>query len=89
MRGWLPFLGLLLTFIAAMLVSNGGLITTIIIVGVSTWLTLGGMRAYPLPDLFVTFLLVVGHYAIYRPGVDLEYEPASQSVAGTGRGSTT
>jgi len=57
---WLPFLGLLLTFTAAMLVSNGGLITAAVIVGVATWLTLGGIRLYPLLDLFAAFLLGVG-----------------------------
>lgn len=57
---WLPFLGLLLTFTAAMLVSNGGLATAGVIVGVATWLTLNELRTYPILELLLAFGLGVG-----------------------------
>ncbi len=57
---WLPFLGLLLSFTAAMLVSNGGLTIAGVIVGVAAWLTFNEFRTYPLIDLVVAFGLGVG-----------------------------
>jgi signal transduction histidine kinase/CheY-like chemotaxis protein len=56
---WLPFLGLLLTFTGAMLVSGGGVATVAAIAGVATWLTYSQERAYPLPDLFIALMLGV------------------------------
>jgi signal transduction histidine kinase/CheY-like chemotaxis protein len=49
---WLPFLGLMLAFVSAMLVSNGGLATAGTIAASAVWLTQSGKRFYPLPELF-------------------------------------
>ncbi len=56
---WLPFLGLLLIFIGAMLLSGGGITTAALIGGTAIWLTYSQGRAYPLPDLFIALGLGV------------------------------
>jgi signal transduction histidine kinase/CheY-like chemotaxis protein len=56
---WLPFLGPLLTFVAAMLVSGGGFWTASAVAALTLWLTVGGARAYPLFGLFTALILGV------------------------------
>ncbi len=48
---WLPSLGLLLSFVSAMLVSGGELPTALAIGAWALWLVRSGTRAYPLPPL--------------------------------------
>ncbi|HDQ73612.1 MAG TPA: response regulator [Chloroflexi bacterium] len=55
---WLPFLGLMLVFVSAMLVSGGGFATAGAVVAIAAWLTLRDVRAYPLFGLLV--VLVIG-----------------------------
>ncbi len=54
---WVPFLGLPLVFVSAMLIPGGELITTGIIAAMTTWLVHNHTRAYPLPGLFATLAL--------------------------------
>ncbi len=50
---WLPFLGLMLTLIGAVLVSGGGLLSAGAVAVLSAWLSYGEWRAYPLAPLFI------------------------------------
>jgi signal transduction histidine kinase/CheY-like chemotaxis protein len=50
---WLPFLGLMLTFVGAMLVSGGGFVTAGVIAAPAIWLVHSDTRAYPLPELLI------------------------------------
>jgi signal transduction histidine kinase/CheY-like chemotaxis protein len=56
---WLPFLGLLLTFVSGMLVMSSELVTAIIIAILAARLVGNGVRDYSLPDLFVMLSLGV------------------------------
>ncbi len=56
---WLPFLGPILIFIAAMLVRGGGFWTAAMVAALTLWLAADGTRAYPLPGISVTLLLGV------------------------------
>lgn len=56
---WLPFLGLLLTFIGAMLVSGGEIFTAGTVATAALWLTRSGLRLYPMIDLLVGLVLSV------------------------------
>jgi signal transduction histidine kinase/CheY-like chemotaxis protein len=56
---WLPFLGLLLTFIGALLVSAGELVTAGAVTAMAVWLTYSGARAYPLSGLLMALALGV------------------------------
>ncbi len=48
---WIPFLGLMLVFIAGMLTPAGGFITAGLVAGAAVWLKYTGVRDYPLPGL--------------------------------------
>ncbi|OIO88095.1 MAG: hypothetical protein AUK03_16900 [Anaerolineae bacterium CG2_30_64_16] len=48
---WIPFLGVTLLFLAAMLVWGGALATGGLVAVLTTWLAHSGARAYPLPEL--------------------------------------
>ncbi|NOZ27780.1 MAG: response regulator [Chloroflexi bacterium] len=54
---WVPFFGLILAFISAMLVAGSGLATAGIVVGAAAWWTYEGVRAYPLLELFAGLML--------------------------------
>jgi signal transduction histidine kinase/CheY-like chemotaxis protein len=54
---WIPFLGLMPTFIGAMLVAGGGFVTGGAVAALAAWLVQGGSRAYPLPELLVALTL--------------------------------
>jgi signal transduction histidine kinase/CheY-like chemotaxis protein len=54
---WLPFAGLALIFMNAMLVAGGGFATAGIVAALAIWLTYIGNRAYPLPGLLVALAL--------------------------------
>ena len=54
---WLPFVGLMLAFPSALLVSGGGFVTMGAIVALAAWLTWDGRRAYPLPHLLAMLLV--------------------------------
>ncbi len=56
---WVPFLGLLLAFIGAMLFWGGAVITAGLIAAVAVWLNSQGFRLYPLPGLFITLSMGV------------------------------
>jgi len=56
---WLPFLGLLLTFVGAVLLLGGELATAGVIAVAAMWLTHSGARAYPLPGLLISLMLGV------------------------------
>jgi len=56
---WLPFLGILLTVIGAMLVSRGGLAAAIAIGLTAMGLSYSQGRAYPLPELLIVLALGV------------------------------
>jgi signal transduction histidine kinase/CheY-like chemotaxis protein len=57
---WLPFLGLPLAFVGAMLVAGGEFVSVGPIVALGVWLGRSGSRAYPLPELFISLALGVG-----------------------------
>jgi signal transduction histidine kinase/DNA-binding response OmpR family regulator len=50
---WLPFAGLTLVFVSAMLVAGSEFVTMGAVAALATWLTYSGARAYPLPGLLV------------------------------------
>ncbi len=54
---WLPFLGLSLIFVGAILVSGGGLATAGIIGLAAAWLTYRQIHIYPLPELAAALAL--------------------------------
>lgn len=54
---WLPFLGLMLMFVGAMLVSGGEFVTAGAIAVLAAWLTYGHFRPYPLPGLLAALAL--------------------------------
>ncbi len=54
---WLPFLGLPLSFVGALLISGGGLAVAGMTGALATWLTYRGLRAYPFPELLMTLVL--------------------------------
>ncbi|MEW5958453.1 MAG: HAMP domain-containing sensor histidine kinase, partial [Chloroflexota bacterium] len=54
---YLPFLGLLLIFLSALLISGSELATAAIILAEAAWLTYGGRRDYPLFDLAAVLTL--------------------------------
>lgn len=56
---WLPFLGLLLPFIGAMLVAGGEFSTGGAVTALALWLAYGGTRVYAWPILLVALLLSV------------------------------
>jgi len=56
---WFPFLGLMLIFVSAMLVSGGEFATAGIIAVIATWWTHSGARTYPLPQLLIALALGV------------------------------
>jgi len=56
---WLPFLGLMLPFTSAMLISGGEFTTAGVIAALAAWLTLSGARTYPLPQLLIALALGV------------------------------
>ena len=51
---WLPFLGLVLAFVSAMLALGSGFLTAGAVAAQAAWLTYIGERVYPLPSLLVT-----------------------------------
>lgn len=51
---WLPFVGLMLLFINAMLISGGEFATAGVVAALTMWLVLSGTRAYPLLALLIT-----------------------------------
>ena len=53
---WLPFFGLTLTFVGAMLVSGSGFVTAGAVAALALWLTSDGTRAYPLLGLFAVLI---------------------------------
>jgi signal transduction histidine kinase/CheY-like chemotaxis protein len=57
---WLPFLGLPLAFVGAMLMAGGEFATVGPIVALGVWLGRSGARAYALPELFISLALGVG-----------------------------
>jgi signal transduction histidine kinase/DNA-binding response OmpR family regulator len=56
---WLPFLGLPLTFIGAVLVPGGEFATASAIAALAAWLARSGARTYPLPELLFVLALDV------------------------------
>jgi signal transduction histidine kinase/CheY-like chemotaxis protein len=56
---WLPFLGLPLTFVSALLVSGGQFATAGATAALAAWLARSGARPYPLLQLLVTQALAV------------------------------
>ncbi len=50
---WLPFAGLMLIFVNAMLVAGSEFLTVGAIAACAVWLTRSGVRAYPLPGLLI------------------------------------
>lgn len=54
---WLPFAGLMLTLVCAMLVSGSGFVTGVIVAAFAAWLVYSGVRAYPLVGLLSTLAL--------------------------------
>lgn len=58
-NSWLPFLGLLLTFVSAMLVRGSELVTAAVIATLASRLVVYGSRDYPLADLWVMLILGV------------------------------
>jgi signal transduction histidine kinase/CheY-like chemotaxis protein len=56
---WLPFLGLMLIFVSAMLVSGGEFAVGGVVAALAGWLTLNGSRSYSLASLFVVLVLGV------------------------------
>jgi len=56
---WIPFLGLMLSSIGAMLISGGEFVTASLIGLLALGLTLSGVRTYPLPSLFIALTLGV------------------------------
>ncbi len=56
---WLPFLGLLLAFVSAMLAPGGELAIAGMTVGMTAWLVRSGLRTYPLAGLFAALALGV------------------------------
>ena len=57
---WLPFLGLPLAFVGAMLVAGGEFATVGPIVALGVWLGRSGARAYPLAGMFISLALGTG-----------------------------
>jgi len=51
---WLPFLGLILTFIGSVLLWGSGFVVAGLTAALATWLTYNGVRTYPLSGLLVT-----------------------------------
>lgn len=56
---WLPFLSIPLVFVGAMLISGGGLAIAFVGGAFAVWLYYGGVRAYPIPELFAVLALGV------------------------------
>lgn len=56
---WLPFIGAMLVFISAILVSGSALVTAVIIAALTTWLTINEFRAYPLLPLYLILTMSV------------------------------
>jgi len=57
---WLPFLGLPLAFVGAMLIGGGEFATVGPIVALGVWLGRSGSRAYPLAGMFISLALGTG-----------------------------
>ena len=56
---WIPFLGLMVVFVGAMLIGEGGVVTAGVIAVAAVWLTRSGARAYPLPGVLASLVLGV------------------------------
>ncbi|MCD6289296.1 MAG: response regulator [Anaerolineae bacterium] len=54
---WVPFLGLILPFVGAMIVPGGAMIAPSAVALLATWLTVRGVRPYPLPELWTGLVL--------------------------------
>lgn len=57
---WLPYLGIICVFVSAMLVSNGGLTSMVLVAVTAMLLNLSGMRSYPLLELATILGLAAG-----------------------------
>lgn len=57
---WLPFLGIPIALLSAMLFAGGGLVTGMALALFAATLTFSGMRAYPLEGLIIALMLSIG-----------------------------
>ncbi|MDI7274963.1 MAG: histidine kinase dimerization/phospho-acceptor domain-containing protein, partial [Anaerolineae bacterium] len=56
---WLPFLGLPLAFVAAMLVQGAGFVSGGLVAVLAAWLTRHGLRTYPSPEVYIVLGMCV------------------------------
>lgn len=80
---WLPFLGLALMFVGAMLIWGGALTTGGVVAILAAWLVRSGTRGYPLLELLIVlaFGLVLATLATYTLYTALEWAWTMQQEA--------
>jgi signal transduction histidine kinase/CheY-like chemotaxis protein len=57
---WLPYLGIICVFISALLVSYGGLVSTLFVISTTLFLNMVGVRSYPLMEIATSVVLAGG-----------------------------